>query len=99
MVKNLSLGFFYWLQTEALRDDGGKGYPELFLRTDVLGTSDGLAKYPYIRESRRIKAEHIIVEQDIAAATNPGARSRLSADSVGIGLYPIDIHGEQDVPG
>lgn len=99
MAKNLSLGFLYWLQTEAPRDDGGKGYPELFLRTDVLGTSDGLAKYPYIRESRRIKAEQIIVEQDIAAATNSGARSRLAADSVGIGLYPIDIHGQQDVPG
>ena len=25
----LSLGFLYWLQTEAPRDDGGSGYPEL----------------------------------------------------------------------
>ncbi|HEY9793109.1 MAG TPA: FAD-dependent oxidoreductase [Candidatus Obscuribacterales bacterium] len=97
--KNISLGFLYWLQTEAPRDDGGEGYPELMLRTDVLGTRDGLSKYPYIRESRRIKAEETIVEKDIAAATTPGARARIFNDSVGIGLYPIDIHGKQDVPG
>jgi hypothetical protein len=97
--KNISLGFLYWLQTEAPRDDGGKGYPELLLRTDVLGTKDGLSKYPYIRESRRIKADETIVEHDIAAATTPGARARIFDDSVGIGLYPIDIHGKQDVPG
>jgi hypothetical protein len=97
--KTISLGFLYWLQTEAPRDDGGKGYPELQLRPDVLGTEDGLSKYPYIRESRRIKALRTIVEQDIAAATNSGARARLFRDSVGIGLYPIDIHGHQDVAG
>lgn len=98
-AKNLSLGFLYWLQTEAPRDEGGQGYPELYLRADVLGTNDGLSKYPYIRESRRIKANHIIVEQEIAASTNSSSRAQLFLDSVGIGLYPIDIHGHQDVPG
>lgn len=97
--KALSLGFLYWLQTEAPRDDGGFGYPEFYLRTDVLGTADGLSKYPYIRESRRIVAEHTIVEEEIVVATNPGARAHLFSDSVGIGRYPVDIHGEQDVPG
>lgn len=97
--KLISLGFLYWLQTEAPRDDGGTGYPELLLRPDVLDTTDGLSKYPYIRESRRLKAKKIVVEQEIAAATNNGARAKLFNDSVGIGLYPIDIHGHQDVPG
>lgn len=97
--KALSLGFLYWLQTEAPRDDGGFGYPEFYLRTDVLGSSDGLSKYPYIRESRRIVAQHTIVEEEIVVATNPGARAHLFPDSVGIGRYPVDIHGEQDVPG
>lgn len=97
--KALSLGFLYWLQTEAPRDDGGFGYPEFYLRTDVLGSSDGLSKYPYIRESRRIVALHTIVEEEIVVATNPGARAHLFPDSVGIGRYPVDIHGEQDVPG
>jgi hypothetical protein len=99
LAKSLSLSFLYWLQTRAPRDDGGTGYPELRLRTDVLGTTDGFSKYPYIRESRRIIAREIITEQDVAAATNAGARARLYADSIGIGLYPIDIHGRQDVPG
>ncbi|MBX9951713.1 MAG: FAD-dependent oxidoreductase [Candidatus Obscuribacterales bacterium] len=99
LAKALSLGFLYWLQTEAPRDDGGFGYPEFYLRTDVLGSSDGLSKYPYIRESRRIVAQHTIVEEEIVAASNPDARAHLFSDSVGIGRYPVDIHGEQDVPG
>jgi hypothetical protein len=55
--KQLSLALLYWMQTEAPRPDGGTGWPGLRLRPDVVGTEDGLAKYPYIRESRRIKAE------------------------------------------
>ncbi|MBY0549946.1 MAG: FAD-dependent oxidoreductase [Candidatus Obscuribacterales bacterium] len=97
--KALSLGFLYWLQTEAPRDDGGEGYPELKLRQDLTGTSDGLSKYPYIRESRRIKAAYTIVESDITRTCNPGPRARLFSDSLGIGHYPVDVHGEQEVPG
>lgn len=97
--KLVSLGFLHWLQTEAPRDEGSKGYPEFKQNFDVLGTTDGLSMYPYIRESRRIKAKKIVVEQEIAAATNDGARAKLFPDSVGIGFYPIDIHGHQDVPG
>jgi hypothetical protein len=95
----ISLGFLYWLQTEAPRDDGGKGYPELKLRADILDTVDGVAKFPYIRESRRVYARKTIVESDITAATNPGARAKPFPDSIGIGLYPVDIHGMQEVPG
>lgn len=97
--KLVSLGFLYWLQNEVTRDDEGKGYPELLLRTDVLGTPDGLSKYPYIRESRRVQARKQIVEKDIVAATNPGARATAFADTVGIGFYPVDIHGMQEIPG
>src|SRR5262249_5732777 len=52
-AKDLSLSLLYWMQTEAPRPDGKTGWPGLRLRADVVGTSDGLAKYPYIRESRR----------------------------------------------
>jgi hypothetical protein len=97
--KLVSLGFLYWLQTEAPRDEGGKGYPELALRKDIMGTADGLSKFPYIRESRRIKAKYSIVEQDIASLFNDGARAKNFSDSVGIGLYPIDIHGHEEIPG
>lgn len=94
--KALSLGFLYWLQTEVARDDGGVGYPEMKLRTDVLGTADGISKYPYIRESRRIIAHTIVKEEDIAKGSQTNARARLFADSVGIGHYPIDIHGRKE---
>ncbi|MFM8394041.1 MAG: FAD-dependent oxidoreductase, partial [Acidobacteriota bacterium] len=55
-ARRLSRAFFYWLQTEAPRPDGGLGWPGLRLRGDVTGTLDGLAKMPYIRESRRLRA-------------------------------------------
>jgi hypothetical protein len=91
-AKNLSLGFLYWLQTEAPRDDGGNGYPELKLRTDMMGTDDGLSQFPYFRESRRIKALQTIQEQDISAEFQSGARAKIFDNSVGIGKYWIDLH-------
>jgi hypothetical protein len=92
-AKRLSLGFLYWLQTEAPRDDGrGYGYPELQLRPDIMGTSDGLSKMPYIRESRRIVALKRIVEQEIVAEGRQGARAEPFEDSVGVGWYYLDLH-------
>ncbi len=82
-AKQLSLSLLYWMQTEAPRMDGGQGYPGLGLRPDIMGTADGLAKGPYVREARRIKAETTILEQDCGKAY---------ADSVGVGSYPIDLH-------
>lgn len=93
-AKDLSLGFLYWLQTEVPRDDGqGRGYPELRLRRDVLGTHDGLSQHPYIRESRRLQALRTVREQDVSARYQAGARAAHFPDSAGLGLYPIDIHG------
>lgn len=92
-AKELSLSFFYWLQTEAPRPDGGAGWPGLRLRGDLTGSTDGLAKMPYIRESRRIKAEFTIVEQHVAEALRPNQNlAERHRDSVGIGYYRIDLH-------
>jgi hypothetical protein len=92
-AKQLSLGFLYWLQTAAPRDDGGSGYPELKLRPDIMGTADGLSQYPYIREGRRLAAIEIVREQDLVVRYNPGPRARLMTDTVGLGLYTyIDVH-------
>jgi len=92
-AKQLSLGLLYWLQTEAPRDEGGFGYPELMLRPDILGSEDGLSQFPYIRESRRLDALVKIHEEDIVVKYNPGTRARLWPDSVGIGMYYyVDIH-------
>lgn len=106
LAKRLSAGFLYWLQTEAPRGNvkdnptqNAKGYPEFKLVKNVLGTADGFSMHPYIREARRLDAHMIVVEQDIVESCNRGARARLFADSVGIGLYPVDIHGRQEIPG
>jgi len=92
-ARELSLSFFYWLQTEAPRPDGGLGWPGLRLRGDVTGTLDGLAKMPYIRESRRLRACFTIREQDVAASCRQGQTlAEYYPDSVGIGYYRIDLH-------
>lgn len=97
--KQLSLSLLYWLQTEAPRPSGGKGWPGIRLRKDVMGTEDGLAKYPYVRESRRIKAiftileEHVGKENRALATGKPMDNSPTDFyDSVGIGSYHIDLH-------
>ena len=94
-ARQFTLSFFYWMQTEAPRHDGGHGYPGLRLRGDVLGTNDGLAKQAYYREGRRIRAEFTVLEQHIGVAARPGAgAAERFSDSVGIGAYRIDLHPE-----
>jgi hypothetical protein len=99
-AKQLSLSLFYWLQTEAPRPDGGTGWKGLRLRPDVVGTADGLAKYPYIREGRRIKSEFTVLEQHVTTAARMNetglkqedVRATQFADTVGIGSYRMDLH-------
>ncbi len=105
-AKQLSLSLLYWLQTDAPRPDGGTGWKGLRLRKDIVGTEDGLAKYPYIRESRRILAELTIAEQDVSRAeraieAGSGKNTKASqkhllarpfSDSVGVGYYHLDLH-------
>ena len=74
------------MQTEA-------GWKGLRLRPDVVGTEDGLAKYPYIRESRRIQAEFTVLEQHVGAeARRHDSQAEEFDDSVGVGSYRIDLH-------
>ncbi|MDX3098932.1 FAD-dependent oxidoreductase [Streptomyces sp. ME19-03-3] len=91
-AKELSRSFLYWMQTEAPRPDGGTGFPGLRLRGDVTGSADGLAQAPYIRESRRIRAEYTIVEQDLSHDVRGDRGAVGYRDSVGIGMYRIDLH-------
>ena len=89
-AREFSLSFFYWMQTEAPRHDGGAGYRGFRLRGDVLGTADGLAKQAYYREGRRIRAS-------LPSSSSTWASKRATAaerfhDSVGIGAYRIDLH-------
>lgn len=106
-ARQLSLSLVHWLQTEAPRPDGGQGYPGLYLRPDMTGTDDGLAKAPYFRESRRIRAVFTVTENHVGAEARggintipgrsrvqqpPGVRAEPFFDSVGIGAYRIDLH-------
>lgn len=99
-ARELSLCLFYWLQTEVRRPDGRRGWKGLRLRDDVMGTDDGFAQSPYIRESRRIKSVFTVTEQHVGVE----ARSKLLGkkpgeftaekfpDAVGTGSYRIDLH-------
>ena len=99
-ARQLSLSLLYWMQTEAPRPDGGQGWKGLRLRRDLVGSEDGLALYPYIRESRRIQAEFTVLEQhvgtDARMKITGRMRDQLTAetfpDSVGVGSYRIDLH-------
>jgi hypothetical protein len=99
-AKQLSLSLLYWMQTEAPRATGPRGWRGLHLRPDLMGTTDGLAMYPYVRESRRIQAEFTVLEQhvgiDAREKLTGKPREELTAerfdDSVGVGSYRIDLH-------
>ena len=85
-AKAQSLSFLYFLQTEM-------GFKGLKLRPDVVDTEDGLAKRPYIRESRRVKAAFTIKEQHVSAHLRPNETyAEPFSDSVGVGFYRIDLH-------
>lgn len=89
-ARELTLSLVYYLQTEA-RHGTDRGYPGIRVRADVFDTEDGLAQYPYIRESRRIQAEYRIVEQDFLICEHPQGPVEY-ADTVGLAGYRIDIH-------
>jgi len=92
-ARQLSVAYLYWLQTEAPRDEGGFGYPELRLVPEATGTPDGMAQAPYVREGRRLRACKTVVEEDLYVKAQPNARAAQFTDSVGLGAYFIDIHG------
>ena len=92
-ARELTLSFVHWLQTESPRKNGGYGYPEIELRGDLFESNDGLARAPYIRESRRMVCERTVTENDIGVT----ARDQLTGaewfnDSVGLASYRIDLH-------
>ncbi|GAB3838480.1 FAD-dependent oxidoreductase [Kribbella italica] len=87
-----SLSFLHWLQTQAPHDDGsGAGFRSLRLAPAVAGTADGLAAFPYVRESRRLRTAGPVRGTDLAPV--PGrARAKAMPDAVGVAQYHIDFH-------
>lgn len=96
-AKDLTLSCVYYLQTEIENGyRGNNGFPGIRMRGDAFGTKDGLAQYPYIRESRRLKAEFTVLEQHFRIDQNPEGPVHYF-DSVGLGGYRIDIHEKAQV--
>ena len=91
-ARSLSRSLLYWLQTEVPREDGGMGWPGLRPCGEVMGTADGLAKAPYLRESRRIRARFTVTEAHVGAAMRNAPTAAHFPDSIGIGYYRIDLH-------
>jgi hypothetical protein len=86
-AREQSLCLLYWMQTES------PGLAGLKLRGDELGTTDGFAKAPYIREGRRLKARTIVTEAHVGLEPRkPHVAAEPFADSVGIGHYRLDLH-------
>ena len=81
MARELTKCVAYWLWEQ--------GYP-VRLTGEFVGTADGLAQAPYIRESRRIQAKKRILEEEIALTDDPSPVHY--ADSVGVGHYAMDLH-------
>ncbi|SFE74516.1 FAD-dependent oxidoreductase [Sunxiuqinia elliptica] len=98
-ARQLNLSLVYWLQTEVERPDGGAGWSGIRLRKDVMGTEDGMAKYPYIREGRRIKSLFTVLEEHVGVENRTLVKGKEAAatcesfyDSVGVGSYYLDLH-------
>lgn len=91
-ARQLSLSLLYFLQVEVQPGYKGKpGFPGLRSRGDQFGTVDGLAQYPYIRESQRIRAEFTVLEQHFRVDSRPNGPMHYP-DSVGLSGYRMDIH-------
>ena len=95
----MTRSLLYWLQTEAPRPDGGAGWPGLRPRPDVVGTDDGSAQAPYVREARRAVALATPLEQDLSDEARGDRGAVVYDDAVGIGSYRIDLHPALDGTG
>lgn len=91
-ARKLTRAFIHWLQTEAPRDDGGHGYPNIRLAPEATRTRDGLAKHPYVRESRRLVAPTRVTARDLVAGSDGAVRAQPWTTSGGLAWYAIDVH-------
>ncbi len=92
-ARQVALAYLYWLQTEAPRNEGGFGYPELRVMPEATGTADGIAMAPYVREGRRLRAlSHYHRAGPVSRVQPARTRSPLSRRGRPR-AYAIDIHG------
>jgi FAD dependent oxidoreductase len=92
-AENRSYGFYHWFKANASAEVS----PYLLLNATQTGTVTGLAKMPYLRDSRRSAAGlngFRVFKEDLCTANPPDNRTALPwPDTVGIGQYfYADIH-------
>jgi len=89
VFRNHSLGWLYYLQTEG-------GSPNVGLADDEFIDNDHLPYRLYVRQGRRIEGYYRLTESDLHKdLRGNGLRGPLHAESVAIGMYPIDSHNVQ----
>ena len=93
-ARRLTMSLVRFLQTEIEPGyRGGSGFPGIRPRPDVFDTVDGLAVLPYIRESRRIRAEYTVTERSFHRdAPGRDREPERFPDAVAVGGYRIDVH-------
>lgn len=89
-AQELTRALLYWLQTEAPGPGDRPGWPGL-RPSPLSGREDGLALAPYVRESRRLRAEFTVLEQHVVARRGRTLGEPFP-DSVGVGSYRLDLH-------
>lgn len=82
-AREFTLGLVYYIQTELGKSN--------YTLANEFGTEHGLAKKPYVRESRRVKGVSRITEWDVIPDKKTN-ETKFWADSIAVGDYPLDIH-------
>lgn len=82
-------GYFRWYSANAPAAFQNK----LELMTDVFGSESGLARFPYLRDTRRsVGIGGFVLKSADLFASGGRITGTPFADRIGIGAYPIDIH-------
>lgn len=85
-----ALGWHHWFKNHAPE---GVDPRQILLDGDVLGTSHGLAKLPYIRDTRRsIGVDGFILKGGDLTGSIAKKTGRRFFDRVALGAYPMDVH-------
>jgi hypothetical protein len=82
-------GWYYWYKA---RDPHGSA-STLTLDQSILGTTHGLSKFPYLRDTRRsVGLDNFILKAADLSGRSSDLTGKRFLDRIGIGSYAIDIH-------
>ncbi len=85
-----AIGWFKWMRERAPQSSAGR----ITIGTELTGTATGLAKFPYLRDTRRsmgIENFRLKTTDFVPDVSTPNTGRRFS-DRVALANYPVDIH-------